>query len=262
MQSPGLHPGPSRLSGRLGCGNTALQWQGCGIAPCALAQAAGTAELGKTWCSVRGRSQRFPDFAAEGSPVCYTISPCPCGSRRGEQQVFEQGFLGRAPRAFQPLVTVTGWLPEGRMYCAPFTVSAVETLPAWPPRRGPSCLGLWSLQVCNQEPQTGGLVNSSHLFPTVLQAGSPRSGRWHGQVLVGALFRGARLLLVSSRVEEQREEASFLLTHRGTHATMGTPPSGLHQILITSSCHPTEGGGEGWLQRATFGGEGTQTLRP
>ena len=69
---------------------------------------------------------------------------------------------------------------------------------------------------------TGQLINNRNLFLTVL--GSPRSGCQCGRVLVKVLFQVAdcRLLgfsVVSSHGRKQKEEASSLVTHKGTHPT-------------------------------------------
>lgn len=65
-----------------------------------------------------------------------------------------------------------------------------------------------SLGCCNKVPWTGWLISNGHVFLTVLEAGSLKSGCQHGWALAQGLFQvvDCHLLLVSSHGRKRVSE--------------------------------------------------------
>ena len=89
----------------------------------------------------------------------------------------------------------------------------------------------------NTIPQTEWLINNRHLFPSVLEAGSPRSGCQHGWVLVQILFLVCRWLSSCYDLTWWRERWSLVsLLRRSLIPFMKVPPSWSNHLLM--ALHP------------------------
>ena len=69
------------------------------------------------------------------------------------------------------------------------------------------------------------------MFPTILEAGSPRSGCWEGWVLVEALFWVADSCLPAVSSHDSKQRGSKLMDD----SSKGTNPSHGASTLLTSS---------------------------
>ena len=129
-----------------------------------------------------------------------------------------------------------------------------------------SCLSSrWAANNRNINTITEWLIDNRNVLLTVLEARSPRSGCQHNQVLVKVLFQVANQLLlpvVSSHGREQKQEASSLVTPKGTNPT---DEGSTHMITPTPNYLPMAPPpktitywGRGRFQHANW--EKTQTL--
>ena len=72
-----------------------------------------------------------------------------------------------------------------------------------------------------------GVLNSKHLFLTVLEAGTLRSGCQYGWILGESLFPGLQTAIFSlySHMVERRSKLSHISSCEGTIPSIRTPPS-------------------------------------
>lgn len=107
-----------------------------------------------------------------------------------------------------------------------------------------TCIGLVHSGCSNKIPHTGGFINHKHVLPTVLEAGSPRSGCQCFCVMVKALFwvQSSCCILTWGK----GKEAISGLFHKATNhihdgsGPLSLPSGDFHSLLLRmqASRHP------------------------